>query len=60
MRLDRIVNSPQWRTFPNHIKLDVIKHEIESDRNVAREMMLMKYPQIAKDAYDLRLKKLKD
>jgi hypothetical protein len=60
MRLDAIVNSADFRAWPNHIKRDVITEVISQSREAARGMMLMKYPQIVKDATTAKLKKLQD
>ena len=58
MRLDAIVNSPDYATWPNHIKANVIRETIAQSREAARGMMLMKSPQIARDAVQLRLSKV--
>jgi hypothetical protein len=57
MRLDAIVNSPDYRTWPNHIRHDVISEVITQSREAARGIMMAKYPQIANDATQLRLAK---
>jgi hypothetical protein len=54
MRLDTIVRSPDWQLWPNHIRHDVISEVIRQSRESARGMMMMKYPQIARDAVEAR------
>ena len=58
MRLDAIVNSPDFRTWPNHIRHDVISEVITQSREAARGIMMAKYPSIVRDATALRLKKV--
>jgi hypothetical protein len=53
-RLDVIVKSPDWRRFTDDQRRMAVNNQIEANRNVARNMMLMKYPQIARDAYVLQ------
>jgi hypothetical protein len=50
MRLDAIVNSPDWRTFPPHAKRDVITENIKASREAARGVVMGKYPHIPADA----------
>jgi hypothetical protein len=57
MRLDTIVRSPDWQQWPNHIRHDVISEVIRQSRESARGMMMMKYPQIARDAVEARRQK---
>jgi hypothetical protein len=57
MRLDTIVRSPDWQSWPNHIRHDVISEVIRQSRESARGMMMMKYPQIAHDAVEARRQK---
>jgi hypothetical protein len=58
MRLDAIVNSPDFRTWPNNVRHDVISEVITQSREAARGIMMMKYPQIPQQATQLRLQKL--
>lgn len=60
MRLDTIVRSPDYQTWPNHIKRDVISEVIRQSREAGRGMMMMKNPQIPKDAVVARIKKRTD
>jgi hypothetical protein len=60
MRLDVIVKSPDWRTWPNHVKVDVMQEVLKQSREVARGVMMMKYPSIARDATAAKLEKLQD
>lgn len=57
MRLDAIAKSPDYGTWPNHIKATVIQEVIRQSREAARGIVMMKYPQIVRDAVDDRLKK---
>jgi hypothetical protein len=60
MRLDAIVKSPDWQTWPNHIKHDVISEVIRQSREAAEGVMMGKYPQIPSDATAFKMKKLQD
>lgn len=60
MRLDAIVHSPNFRSWPNHIKRDVISEVLKQSREAARGMLMIRYPQIVQDAVKARLDKLKD
>ncbi len=60
MRLDAIVRSPDWQTWPNHIKHDVISEVIRQSREAAVGTMMMKYPQIVSDATAAKMKKQQD
>ena len=57
-RLDAIVNSGQFRNWPPHVRRDVITEAVTQSREAARGVMMMKYPQIARDAVNARLDKL--
>lgn len=60
MRLDAIVKSPDYATWPNHIRHDVIAEVIKQSRETARGIMMMRYPQIVRDATQAKLDRLKD
>lgn len=60
IRLDTIVKSPDYRSWPNHVKAAVIQETIRQSRESARGMMLMKFPQIVQDATEARKKKFQD
>jgi len=60
MRLDAIVKSPDWQTWPNHIKHDVISEVIRQSREAASGVMMAKFPQIPADATAFKMKKLQD
>lgn len=60
MRLDAIVKSPDWNTWPNHIRHDVISEVIRQSREAAQGVVMMKYPQIVRDATAAKMKKLED
>lgn len=59
-RLDVIVNSPDWRTWPNYAKTLVVEETVKQSREVARGLMMGKYPSIARDATEAKLEKFKD
>lgn len=60
MRLDAIVRSPDWRTWPPHIKRTVVTEVVNQSREAARGLMFMKYPQIVRDATAAKMKKFQD
>jgi hypothetical protein len=60
MRLDAIVKSHDFATWPNHIKHDIIEQTIKMNREVARGLMFAKYTHILEDATDLKTDKLDD
>jgi hypothetical protein len=45
-RLDMIVRSPDFQSWPNNIKVNVITEVIRQSREAARGMMMMKYPDL--------------
>jgi ribosomal protein S18 acetylase RimI-like enzyme len=51
-RLDVLVNSADFERMPKFVRHDAIKAQIDSSREVARNVVMMKYPQIAQDAVD--------
>jgi hypothetical protein len=57
MNLNKLVNSYQWRYWPTSTRYDVIEETITQNREAARGMMLMKYPQIAVQATRNKLAK---
>lgn len=57
MRLDVIVKSPDFMRWPPDTQHDVINETINQSREIARNIMMAKYPQIAVQATQLRLKK---
>ena len=56
-RLDTIVRSADWNTWTDPVRLDVVNEVLRQSREAARGMVMMKYPQIAKDATQAKLKK---
>jgi len=56
--LDRIVTSGQWQQWPPSVKHDVIAETIRQSRETARGMVMMRFPQIIRDATNLKLAKL--
>lgn len=55
MRLDAIVNSSGFNAWPAHIQHDVIVETIRQSREAARGVMMMKNPQIMRQATQDRL-----
>lgn len=53
-RLDAIVNAPDYRSWPNHVRHDVIAEVISQSREAARGVMMMKNPQIVQSAAQLK------
>ena len=58
MRLDMIVKSPQFASWPAHVQHDVIAETIRGCREAARGQVMLKYPQILRDAAENRIKKI--
>jgi hypothetical protein len=56
MRLDMIVKSPDWQTWPPHVQHDVIAEVIKRSRTVAEGQLFAKYPHIPRDAAEQRRK----
>lgn len=57
-RLDAIVRSADYQTWPNHIRHDVIAETITQSREAARGILMMKYPSIPHDATQIKLDKM--
>ena len=55
VRLDAIVASPDWANWPSNIKATVVQEVIKQSREAARGLMLMKYPQIVRDATQAKI-----
>jgi len=60
MRLDTIVGSPDYATWPDHIKATVIRDTIKGCHTAAEGVMFMKYPSIPAQAATLRRQKMGD
>ncbi len=59
-RLDVIVRSPDWATWPQHIQRNVVEEVIKQSREAARGLIMMKFPQVVRDATAARLEKFLD
>lgn len=59
-RLDVLVRAPDWSRWPNYVRTLIIEETVKQSREVARGMILGKYPQIARDAVEAKLEKLRD
>lgn len=57
-RLDAIVNSGQWNSWPPNVKRDVITEVVRQSRETARGMMMARSPDIAVQATRLKLQSL--
>jgi hypothetical protein len=60
MNMDKIVASDMWQEIPYAQKQTLIQHTIEANRNVARNMVIMKHPQIASDAVTEKLRAIRE
>jgi hypothetical protein len=56
-RLDVIVNSPDFATWPNDIKMKVIESTIRQSRQSAEDIIKMKFPDILTQARDAKASK---
>lgn len=50
MRLDALVRSPDWQTWTSSTQHDVIQEVLRQTREAARGVMMMKYPDIPREA----------
>lgn len=57
-RLDIIVNSADFQSWPSHVQHDVITETIRQSREAARGVLMMKYPQIIREAMDAKRARL--
>ena len=57
MRLNVIVQSPDWRNWPVGVRSDVISEVISQSRESARGLMMMKYPSIMAEATRMKRQK---
>lgn len=57
MRLDTIVRAPDYQTWPDHIKHDVIAETVKQSREAARGLVMMKYPDLVAQATEQLRKK---
>lgn len=59
--LDRVVNSPQWQTWPPHVKRDFVQQTFKAQRDTAANQVMRLYRHIPIDAWKQTVqKKLKD
>jgi N12 class adenine-specific DNA methylase len=57
MNLNKLVSSREWQYWPVTTRYDVVEETITQNREVARGMMLLKYPQIVVEATRMKLAK---
>jgi hypothetical protein len=60
MRLDAIVNSQDFQSWPNHVRHDVITETIRQSREAARGYVMLKYPEIISQAHENMTRKNRD
>lgn len=53
-RLDAMVRSADWQQWPPNIRASIVQEVIKQSRETARGMMMLKYPQIVRDAVQQR------
>ena len=58
-RLDTIVTSPDFQTWPPYVRTQVIEETIRQSREVAGGVMMSQYPEIAKQATAAKLAKVR-
>jgi predicted GNAT family acetyltransferase len=59
MRLDAIVRSPDFQTWPDNVRYQVIEETIKQSREMATGAMFAKYPDVAHQATVERLAKIR-
>lgn len=57
-RLDIIVNSADFQSWPSHVRHDVLSETVRQSREAARGILMMKYPQIIREAMDAKRARL--
>jgi len=57
IRMDSIVRSPSFQNMPPWVQHDLITEQLRQSREVARNMMFMKYPSILVDARSAKMEK---
>ena len=55
MRLDQIVRSPAFLSWPAQTRYNVVSESIRQSRETAAGVVMMKYPKIITDAYNLKM-----
>lgn len=55
MRLDQIVRSPAFLSWPSQTRYTVIQESIRQARETASGVVMMRHPQIITDAYNLKM-----
>lgn len=59
MRLDAIVRSPDWQNWPRETKHDIIEEVLRQSREAARGIVMMKYPDIPREAVKQQMERRK-
>jgi hypothetical protein len=59
MNLDRIVKSPMFGSWPDHVQRDVITTVIKQSREAARGLIMARYPRIMREAVQAKLKHIR-
>jgi hypothetical protein len=60
MQLDRIVRSPNFQLWPNSTRHDVVESVLRQARESAAGWMMMRYPEIPRQATLLQMRRLQD
>ena len=58
MRLDAIVRSPDFQSWPNSTRHEVIEEVLRQSREAARGWVMMKYPDIPREAAIVQMQRL--
>ena len=58
-RLDVIVRSADWQRWPDEVRRNIATEVIKQSREMARNMTMMKYPQIPAQAMQAKLNRFK-
>lgn len=48
--VERLILSDAWQRMPSHVQSDRVEAQIKMARNIGRNVMFMKYPQLLRDA----------
>ena len=60
MQLDKIVRAPAFQQLPAHLRRDLLNETVKQAREAGRNMIMMKYPQIVRQATQDRLDTLRE
>ena len=60
MQLDKSVRAPAFQQLPAHLRRDLLNETVKQAREAGRNMIMMKYPQIVRQATQDRLDTLRE